>query len=202
MPSRVGSRARRRAAVTAWAGVLVASAAIVLLPQAAEAHAALISSSPSDGDVLGGAPAEVVLTFDEDVRPPAFVSVIAPDGANVADGEAAIDGPTVTQPLRLVPEQGAYSIGYRVVSDDGHPVTGAIHFTVDPKHATSTPVPTSPTSPACTDDCGAQGFGTAFWDRESTWVVVALSALAVGIALVFAIGLRSGKAESDSGGGG
>lgn len=191
---------RRLSPAAVLAGVLLTGAWLVLLPLPAQAHAALVSSSPSDGAVLGAAPAEVVLTFDEDVSTPAFVSVIAPDGSNVAQGEAAIDGATVTQAVRLVPEQGAYSIGYRVVSDDGHPVTGAIHFTVDPKNATTTP--TSPTSPACTDNCDTQASGTAFWDRESTWVVVALAALAVGIALVFALGLRSGAAGPDSGGGG
>jgi copper resistance protein C len=194
MPRRPRQPRRRLPRSALWVGALLAAGWVVLLPLPAQAHAALVSSSPSDGDVVAGAPAEVSFTFDEDVVAPAFVSVIAPDGSNVAQGEAVIDGPTVTQAVRLVPEQGAYSAGYRVVSDDGHPVTGTIHFTVDPKHATS-----MPTAPVCADDCGPADSGTGLWHRESTWVVVALSALAVGIALVVVFGMRSGAAPPGPG---
>jgi hypothetical protein len=192
MSPRIGLRPLLRAAVFAWAGVVLGAAAVALAPLPAQAHAVLVSSSPSDGDVVASVPTEVVLIFDEAVGSPAFVSVIAPDGSNIAQGGAAVDGATVTQALRLVPEQGAYSMGYRVVSDDGHPVTGTIHFTVDPKNATATLTPAAPVATTAPH--------TPFWHRESTWVVIALGALALGVVLVFGLGLRSGGDDPDSGG--
>jgi methionine-rich copper-binding protein CopC len=182
--------------IHAGAGALLAAAWALAIALPAQGHTSLVSSSPSDGDVLAAAPAEVTFTFDEAVLSPAFVSVIAPDGADVAQGDAIIDGPTVTQAVRLVPEQGVYAASYRVVSDDGHPVTGTIRFTVDAAHGT-----TPPPAQHCADSCASTGAGTPFWHRESTWVVIALGALAVSVALVFAFGLRSG-AESDAGGDG
>jgi hypothetical protein len=186
-------------AAAAWTGVLFATAAIVLTPLPAQAHAALISSSPADGDVVASVPTEVVFTFDDALGSPAFVSVVGPDGSNIADGDAVIDGATVTQAVRLFPQQGKYTASYRVVSDDGHPVTGTIRFTVDPAHATSSPSST-PAGATCSGD-GCPQAGSSVWDRESTWVVVALVALAIGIAVVFAVGLRSGS-TSDQGGDG
>ena len=200
MPRPTGQRSRRLAlAAAAWTGVLFATAAIVLTPLPAQAHAALISSSPADGDVVASVPTEVVFTFDDALGSPAFVSVVGPDGSNIADGDAVIDGATVTQAVRLFPQQGKYTASYRVVSDDGHPVTGTIRFTVDPAHATSSPSST-PAGATCSGD-GCPQAGSSVWDRESTWVVVALVALAIGIAVVFAVGLRSGS-TSDQGGDG
>jgi copper resistance protein C len=201
MPHVTGQRTSRRSHTAALgAGALVAAAFALLAPLPAYAHATLISSRPSDGAVLARVPTEVVFTFDEAVASPAFVSVIGPDGANIADGDAVIDEANVTQAVRLVPTQGPYSASFRVVSDDGHPVTGTVHFTVDRTHGTSAPSTSS--ASACTDGCLRTSAGTPFWHRESTWVVIALGALAVAIALVFAFGLPTGPASSDPGGDG
>ena len=200
MPRLTVHPARRgRLLAARLAGVAAAVAFVVLTPLPAQAHAALVSSSPSDGDVVTSVPTEVSFTFDESVVSPAFVSVIGPDGSNIADGNAVVDGATVRQAVRLFPQQGRYSASYRVVSDDGHPVTGTIRFTVDPVHGTD--APTSPAVAACAaDGCGDSG--TPLWQRESTWIVVALAGLAAAIVLIFALGLRSGSSSSDAGGGG
>jgi methionine-rich copper-binding protein CopC len=164
------------------------------MPLPALAHAGLASSEPADGDVMSSAPTEVVFTFTEPVAGPAFVTVLGPDGSNVAEGDAVIDGATVTQSTKLLPQQGAYTASYRVISADGHPVVGTIHFTVDPLHANA-----APAEAACADDCrGATT--TPLWQRESTWIVAALAALAAGIALVFGLGLRSRPSGPDPGG--
>jgi methionine-rich copper-binding protein CopC len=193
MPRRPGQPPRRR--MPMWAAALLLAATwVVLLPLPAQAHAALVSSSPSDGAVVASAPTEVTFTFDETVMAPAYVVVKAPDGSNVVQGSATISGATVTQAVRLVPQQGAYSASYRVVSDDGHPVQGTIDFTVDPAHAATA---RASTSPLCSGDCTS----TPVWQRESTWVVIALAALAMAISLVFALGLRSGSDATPGGDG-
>jgi methionine-rich copper-binding protein CopC len=196
-----GQHARHHARLGAVsAGAAIAALVILLAPQPAAAHAALVSSSPSDGDVVASVPTEVSFTFDEGLGSPAFVSVVGPDGADIADGDAVVDGATVTQAVRLLPEQGRYTASYRVVSDDGHPVTGTIRFTVDPVNGTT--APSSPTLSDCAHGCPLASARESFWHRESTWVVIALAALALAIATVFAFGLRSGAGSSDLGGDG
>lgn len=120
-------------ASVAVAGALLGGAtapALVLAPAAA-AHSVLISVDPEDGAQLEASPDEVVLTFNEEVNQNfASVAVTSEDDrTNRAIGEPVVDGPTVTAQIEDLPP-GAYTVGYRVASADGHVVGGSSVFTV------------------------------------------------------------------------
>jgi copper transport protein len=94
----------------------------------AEAHATLSASSPSDGAVLAALPPVATLTFDEPVRPVTdYITVLDPDGRSVG-GAVAAAGPKVTVGLPRTTVQGTYTLTWRVISADSHPVGGAISF--------------------------------------------------------------------------
>jgi methionine-rich copper-binding protein CopC len=121
---------RSALALVTLAGVLLA---LLLAPTRASAHAELIASNPAGGAVLTEPPATVTLTFTESVTDPAYVVVTGPGGDQAAEGPAPQSGTTVTQRLDLqaVPEPtGAWTVAYRVLSVDGHAMTGEIAFTV------------------------------------------------------------------------
>lgn len=122
----------RLASVAVAAAVLGgATAPAVLLAPVATAHSVLISVDPEDGSQLDTAPEQIVLTFNEEVnRNFASVAVTAGDDrTNRVTGEPMIDGETVTARVDdLAP--GAYTVGYRVTSADGHVVSGSSVFTV------------------------------------------------------------------------
>jgi copper resistance protein C len=135
--------ARRQVADTANGGGSPVScscgAAILLGPAAgqAQAHAALISSSPGEGATLDKAPSRVVLVFDEDVLEKfADIVVTAPDGAGISTGDAAVTAKRVVTTGRPT-AAGDYTVAWRVVSDDGHPVDGQFTYTLT-KHALTT----------------------------------------------------------------
>lgn len=109
--------------------LLVAVLLLLVTAPAAYAHAMLVSSSPAQGEVVATMPDEVVFTFNQDMSAPAYVIVTAPDGSSVADGDPEVDGSRVTQALTDGPE-GTYTMAYRAVSEDGHPVTGQVTFTL------------------------------------------------------------------------
>lgn len=121
-------------------------------PGAASAHSELISSTPADGSSLDAAPAQVVLTFSEDIRPEgALVQVTDGEGLAMTDGKLTLDGPKVTQPLSAQLHPGNYTITYKVVSADGHPISDAIAFTLSDAAGTassSTSTSSSTTSAA------------------------------------------------------
>lgn len=96
----------------------------------ASAHASLVSSNPKDGASLDNEPAKVSITFNEDVSTPAQLEVTSPDGEALADTEPVVDGPTVTQTLHSSGYKGTYTIAYRVVSADGHPISGELTYDV------------------------------------------------------------------------
>jgi methionine-rich copper-binding protein CopC len=115
-------------------GALVAAVAVVLgcVPAAAVppvTHARLNGSTPAPGALLPQAPASVVLTFNRDIAPPASVAVTSPAGRRVAAGEPVVQGRLVTAPV-AAREEGTYTVGYRAVSVDGHPITGRFTFSV------------------------------------------------------------------------
>lgn len=110
--------------------LLVSAVTVVALADMARAHAALVESDPAGGETVEEALDEVTLEFSEPVSL-AEVEVADPDGASVAAGAPEVDGEVVRLPLDAPEQQGEYSMAYRVVSEDEHPVEGEIAFTYE-----------------------------------------------------------------------
>ena len=109
--------------------MLLTLAAGVGLAGPAAAHNVLTSSDPTNGSTLQAAPTTVRLTFDQPVQDfEPVVTVIGPDGNRYESGAPVVDSTVVTAAVSALPVAGAYSIAYRVVSADGHPVEGEIKF--------------------------------------------------------------------------
>jgi copper transport protein len=117
----------------ALAAVALGLVSVGLWTSPAAAHATLISVDPPDGARLDESPDVVRLTFSEPVSADlGGIEVLDDAGAQVQDGAARVDGPTVEIDLRPDLPNGTYVISYRVVSADGHPVRGASVFGVGP----------------------------------------------------------------------
>jgi len=99
-----------------------------LSPTAALAHAALVSSVPVDGAVIPVAPKQIMLAFNEPVSP-LVLKLVRPDGTTTPLDRHALKN--VTLEIEA-PELGAgtHVLSWRVVSADGHPVGGALVFSV------------------------------------------------------------------------
>jgi methionine-rich copper-binding protein CopC len=101
---------------------------LLALTATAHAHAHLTDSDPSDGSTTQ-APEHIVLTFSEPARLTAVT--LQKDGGEV---RKLAPLPTtmaarITLPLPRI-EPGKYTLSWRVVGDDGHLTSGALHFTV------------------------------------------------------------------------
>ncbi|MGH3735175.1 MAG: copper resistance CopC/CopD family protein, partial [Micromonosporaceae bacterium] len=123
-----------RTALRCWAAVLLGVVAVlgfgVAAPSPAWAHAVLVAASPQNGAVLDSAPSQVTLTFSEPVRPVAGqIRVYAPDGSRTDHGEPATSDTGVRVGLHGAGE-GSYLVTFRVISADGHPVSGAFSYAV------------------------------------------------------------------------
>ncbi len=121
--------------------LLLACAPLLGIAPAAQAHNVLIGSDPEDGARFATAPDRVTLTFDQPVRADfAKIAVTGPDGARYEEGEVTVRGDDVGVALRGRGPAGEYVIGYQIVSNDGHPVTGELTFIVTtPGAATTSP---------------------------------------------------------------
>ncbi|MBV9022458.1 MAG: copper resistance protein CopC [Streptomycetaceae bacterium] len=131
--------AKRFAFLLSTLGALAA----VLLGTAApaSAHAALLSTAPGEGSVVKTAPAQVLLTFSEGVLLSGdSLRVLDPSGKDVEQGTAHHVGSnqsTATVTLRPRLRNGTYTVAWKVVSADTHPVAGAWTFSVGAPSTTS-----------------------------------------------------------------
>ncbi|WP_103543677.1 copper resistance CopC/CopD family protein [Streptomyces sp. SM1] len=117
-------------------GALLAGAA------PASAHAALTGSDPERGTVVDTAPAQISLTFSEQIAvSDDAVRVLDPQGKRVDKGDPVNPSGT-TYAVRLLSglPDGTYTVAYQVVSADSHPVAGAFTFSIGAPSETSVSV--------------------------------------------------------------
>ena len=139
----IGRRSRARALLlllVAVAGLLLGSAG------PAGAHSTLIGSDPAEGAVLDAAPERIRFTFDEAVAGvPDGVRVFDAEGAPVASS-AAVSGTELAVTLTEQPGPGTLVVVWRVVSEDGHPVSGSLTFSVGSASTDVVPPPSTSTA--------------------------------------------------------
>lgn len=116
----------------------------------ASAHAALTSTDPADGSVVKTAPREVTLNFSEGVLLSGdSVRVLDPKGKRVDTGKTAhVGGKSSTAAAGLhsgLPD-GTYTVAWKAVSEDSHPVSGAFTFSIGAPSKTTAKVPTGEAS--------------------------------------------------------
>jgi len=132
---------------------------------AATAHDDLLDSSPGAGEHLDVPPTHVTLDFSDDLLIIGPAVVVADESeTDWAAGEPVVDGSVVTVPVADDVPGGTYEVRWRVVSSDGHPISGVIPFTIAdtvpdepsavaaPPSATPDPTPSAaPTTEEATD---------------------------------------------------
>ncbi|OWA37771.1 hypothetical protein B9G55_06950 [Saccharibacillus sp. O16] len=104
------------------------------LPGLASAHATLLSSTPADQTSVAEMPEQILLTFNETIQGE-FLSIVVTDtkGKKMPLEEARlsrIDEHVVVADRSGEFPDGIYTMNWRVVSADGHPIRGTIRFGV------------------------------------------------------------------------
>jgi copper transport protein len=95
----------------------------------AAGHAGLVASIPADGAALAAPPSSIELRFTEPVTPVAmrlFAGAAQP--VTLAAPQAASDVIRLAVPANL--PEGTYTLSFRVISLDSHPIGGSIVFAV------------------------------------------------------------------------
>jgi copper resistance protein C len=134
-----------RVVQVAFAAVVFSALSFAAAP-AATAHTSLVSTSPENGAVLSSPPEEIVFTFSEALLPDFVRFLRISDTGEAEDlGVTEIDGAVARLDWPRGLPGGEWTVEYRVVSQDGHPVIGSIAFTYASASPTPTPTP-SPTS--------------------------------------------------------
>ncbi len=133
--------------------------ALLLWASPAGAHAAVVSSSPAQGQRVAHAPASVTIVWDQPVKPDnGGVTVLNSNGQGVGEGGTAHPAPnTLRVALPRSLPSGAYVANYTVTSVDGHVVSGGIVFLVgNARPGSIASLTRPPTSAATWYDRGGQ----------------------------------------------
>jgi methionine-rich copper-binding protein CopC len=201
----------RTARTTAAALTIVAAGLLALVGvQPASAHSALTSSTPADGAVVTEPLESVDLTFSEaplaGLDAGLRIQVTDASGADVARGDVTVSGTTMRRAVDL--DQGSYSVLWRYVSPDGHPIEGTLAFEyraaapVSTPSASVTPTPTPTASTAPTSSATATATGASDGAPSSSpgiapgvWIGLGAGAVLVAGAVVVLLLRRGRSAE-------
>jgi copper resistance protein C len=188
------------------AGALMMAFVLVLgSANGAAAHDELASSNPQAGATLDAAPEAIELTFS---NVPATigseVQVLDEAGENWAEGEVSITDTVATQAIRAGAPAGTYTVNWRVVSSDSHPIEGTFDFTAaeggaaseapaaseTPEASVGTAGPIETADPEALDEEPAA-------DSGMSWGVILMIAVLVALAIVLALGARRRLKQGD-----
>ncbi|MDX6302335.1 MAG: hypothetical protein QOF53_3549 [Nocardioidaceae bacterium] len=115
--------------------LLAAPLALVLSAAPASAHTDLVQGEPGPGAAVDGAVGNLSLTFSSALIGQGTQIVVRdPRGVDHATRPSTL-GPQTRVRLTPLTRAGTYSVVYRAVAGDGHPVTGRYRFRVTARGA-------------------------------------------------------------------
>nr|WP_205163990.1 copper resistance CopC family protein [Arthrobacter roseus] len=165
------------ALLLAFAGLLPASGP-------AAAHDQISGTDPADGATVAQAPEEVALTFTGNPQGiGSEVQVMDTEGTDWATGEVKIVDNQAIQLLKPGAPAGDYTVNWRVVSADAHPIEGSFTFTATGGSVASA-VPSQPieeVAPAPAENVSDGGF---------PWGITAMIVVLIGLVVAIAVTAR------------
>lgn len=192
----------RRQLLSIVLGIFVVAGALLGFSAPAVAHDAAESSSPAQGATLETPPEKVSVTFNKNpLGLGAQFSVKDASGAEWAAGPVEIVDNVASQKLKAGAPAGAYTVAWRVVSSDSHPIEGTFGFTATAAaqeaspSGSATPGPTaSPAASAAVPSMGTAQPGTpvtpepvADASEPFPWSLVIFAAVALGLLVTIGV---------------
>ena len=183
-------------------GAAAATLALGLLAGAApaQAHDALVSTSPASGETVSTNPGEVSVTLTQapntGLPGSNIIQVTAPDGHVVSSGDLRVEGATLSVDADI-DHEGEHVVLWRAVSADGHPIEGTFSFTYTEAGGGSHAAEATPTAAASTAAAVTSAAPTAAPSAEGAQAASATSGpdntgLFVGLGVVLLLVVAAG----------
>lgn len=197
------ARSRRHRSRLAAGVVVVVSVVTGLLASPASAHTELVSSNPPVRGRVTSIPPDLVLTFNQNLDQTFATVTLAEAGEDPIVLEARVEGSRVVaarpEELSAKPGRTQWRLSYRVVSSDGHPVTGEVPFGLV-SSAPATPSASTGPMTAKTPTPAARAESTAASRAEEpaipSWAaIIVINIAGVGLVVLLIRMLRRRAAE-------
>lgn len=127
-----------------------------LTSSAVFAHTALESANPAEGDVVTEELQEMVLEFNTDLEQGSSFTVEDERGQEVPIG-VEIGGQSMTGTLGAAIANGTYTVNWKIIGADGHPIEGTYAFTLKVSEDLISSGITEEATPSTEDELADQG---------------------------------------------
>ncbi|MEV8268033.1 copper resistance CopC family protein [Microbacterium sp. NPDC076911] len=183
--------------------------AALMFASPAHAHDELTGTDPAADSTVDALPSELTLTFSAEISQEdgaSEIEVTDVSGMSLAVADPSVSDNVLTQPLEG-DATGEVTVLWKVVSNDGHPISGEYSFTVAAPEPTETPEPTAteepivepttqasaePSATATVDAVDAENASGAVWP----WVVGGIVVVGVAGAVTYLLVSRSRQKKS------
>ena len=164
----------------------------------ARAHDAMVSSNPSKDATVKSLPAEIRMDFSGDltvIEGGNRVSVTDPNGKEIAEGAATVKGSLLTQTIKTEGAvAGTYTVSWRVLSSDTHPVEGAYEFKLE---AQGSATASSAVASASSSAFSAPASNTTDEGGVNLWLVALLGVGGAAAITLFAVITKGGRERQE-----
>ena len=130
-----------------FCALLSATFLLIFSSPLASAHGDIVSTFPEQYSNATPIPTQVWIQFDGnlqtlDGQAINTIDVIDSTGLTVSYGDPIIEGGKISTKVSGQSAAGVFTVNYRIVSEDGHPVEGSYTFNASPNYDDSTPAQT------------------------------------------------------------
>lgn len=187
--------------------LLAATAAVFLLllgtSGAALAHDSVTGTSPADGSTVAAVPEKVEITLS---NTPAVigsqVQVLDAAGTNWASGNVDVLDEVAAQALKPGAPAGKYTVKWRLVSSDSHPIEGEFSFTATAAgggaSSAATAGPIVGAGPAASVSAIPEAAPEAAADNSAVpWSIIGLVVVLVGVVVAMVVVARRRLTSED-----
>lgn len=123
----------------------------MFVPSVVSAHTSLSSSNPTEGQVVTEKLEQITLDFATPIEELSTMELVR-DGNKVALGEIKVENKQLIGRISDPLDNGSYKIQWKIVGEDGHPITGEINFSVQTDQNQSETNPATPEENQVTQD--------------------------------------------------
>lgn len=101
----------------------------MIVPSVVSAHTSLSSSNPTEGQVVAENLEQITLEFATPIEELSTMELVK-EGKKVALDEVKVENKQLIGKISESLDNGAYTILWKIVGEDGHPITGEVNFSV------------------------------------------------------------------------
>jgi copper resistance protein C len=135
--------------------MIVMFCVLMIMPSVVSAHTSLSSSNPAEGQVVSENLEQITLDFASTIEELSTMELVK-NGKKIALEEIKVENKQLIGRISNPLDNGTYTILWKIIGEDGHPINGEINFSVQTDQNQSETNPATPEENQDTQDQNSQ----------------------------------------------